>query len=185
LRCRACATDSADKPSAFRRRSSRGRYSGSARLLSQSAAGTASLPFVQSPENLEQVPVWQVRDIQSVHFPDGREHVADLDVIVPTKSRRLERSVMRYCPGAKPKSVSMKSSTISANIWIPVVEANSTRLPLNGPFRTTRESSVICWPRHRRRRCHGRPRFSSDALRHRANWFDKRFWVSSQVAGDQ
>ena len=66
-----------------------------------------------------------------------------------------------------------------------VVEANSTRLPLNGPFRTTRESSVICWPPHRRRRCHRRPRFSSDALRHRANWFDKRFWVSAQVAGDQ
>lgn len=49
--------------------------------MSQSAAGTASLLFVQSSENLEQVPVRQVRHIQSVSVPDSREHVADLHVI--------------------------------------------------------------------------------------------------------
>ena len=37
--------------------------------------------FVQSPEDLEQVPVRQVGDIQSVRCPDPREHVANLHLI--------------------------------------------------------------------------------------------------------
>ncbi|SRR6266545_6734567 len=40
----------------------------------------------------------------------------------------------------------MKSSAISWSDSISPVEANSTRLPLHGPFRSIRESSVIRLP---------------------------------------
>jgi hypothetical protein len=49
--------------------------------LSQFASAPASLVFVQSPEDLEEVAVRQVGNIQSVNSPDPREHVADLHVI--------------------------------------------------------------------------------------------------------
>jgi hypothetical protein len=49
--------------------------------------------FVQSPEDLEQVPVGKVRNIQPVYVPDSREnvyklHVVNSDEIVQTRKVR-------------------------------------------------------------------------------------------------
>lgn len=72
----------------------------------------ASLLFVQSPENLEQVPGWQVCDIQSVNFPDPREHVADLHVIDSNEVMQAREIRNEILTRIEAEECDMKSSAI-------------------------------------------------------------------------